>query len=174
MITAAVFVAALIGLGSALQSTLPSASATNADELNRVISLPFREAGAPASPTLEAEMFALLNRSRMSAGIVPLAEENRLRSVARTHASDMFAFGYLSHRSRDGRLPLDRVLTTGVRFQWVGENLAYAPDVPVAHQLLMDSPGHRSNILSPVFHHVGIAVLNGGSRGVIVVEDFTD
>jgi uncharacterized protein YkwD len=55
----------------------------------------------------------------------------------------------------------------------VGENLAYAPDVQTAHTELMASERHRQNILLPQFTLVGIAVLDGGPRGVIVVQNFS-
>jgi len=57
---------------------------------------------------------------------------------------------------------------------YVGENLAYARDVQLAHRLLMNSPGHRANILSPIYRWIGIGVMDGGPYGVIVVEDFTN
>lgn len=119
-------------------------------------------------------MLALLNHSRAAAGRRPLLPNTTLRNVARGHGEDMFAFGYLSHRSRDGRTPWDRVTEAGIRPAYVGENLAFAPDVQEAHSLLMQSPGHRQNILSTEYHRVGIGVLDSGDRGVIVVEDFTN
>jgi uncharacterized protein YkwD len=123
---------------------------------------------------METTMLALLNRSREAAGLRPLRASTELRTVARIHGSDMFAYGYLSHESRDGRLPLARVEASGLSPWHVGENLAYAQDIHEAHALLMTSPGHRGNILSPVYHWVGIGVIDGGAHGVIVVEDFTD
>jgi uncharacterized protein YkwD len=86
----------------------------------------------------------------------------------------MFAFGYLSHRSRNGRTPWDRVADAGALPEYVGENLVYASNVRAAHGLLMDSPDHRQNILSTDYHRVGIGVVDAGYRGVIVVEDFTN
>jgi len=38
----------------------------------------------------------------------------------------------------------------------------------------MKSPDHRAKVLSPVYHWIGIGVMDGGPHGVIVVEDFTD
>lgn len=152
----------------------PAAPAPNRTELTRSYVLPYRIAQAPASAAMESTMLALLNQSREAAGLAPLNANTTLRTVARLHGTDMFAFGYLSHQSRDGRLPLARVEAAGLSPWHVGENLAYAQDVPEAHRLLMNSPDHRSNILSPVYRWIGIGVMDGGPHGVIVVEDFTD
>ena len=152
----------------------PATPAPNRTELTRSYVLPYRVASAPASVSMEAAMLTLLNQSRADAGLRLLKANTTLRSVARLHGDDMFAYGYLSHQSRDGRLPLARVEAAGLSPWHVGENLAYAQDVREAHQLLMNSPGHRANILSPVYRWIGIGVMDGGQHGVIVVEDFTD
>ncbi|HET7265340.1 MAG TPA: CAP domain-containing protein [bacterium] len=153
---------------------IASAPAPNRTELTRSYTLPYRIAQAPASDAMETVMLTLLNQSRRAVGLRPLWANTTLRWVARTHGADMFAHGYLSHQSRDGRLPLDRIEGAGLSPWHIGENLAYARTVPDAHRLLMNSPGHRANILSPVYRRIGIGVMDGGADGVIVVEDFTD
>lgn len=159
---------------TAASGAIASAPAPNRTELTRSYTLPYRIAQAPASAAMEATIMALLNQSRQSAGLQPLKTSTTLRGVARSHGGDMFAYGYLSHQSRDGRLPLARVEAAGLTPWHVGENLAYAQDVQEAHRLLMNSPGHRANILSPLYRWIGIGVMDGGHDGVIVVEDFTD
>jgi uncharacterized protein YkwD len=59
-----------------------------------------------------------------------------------------------------------------VRFLTAGENLAFAPTVASAHEGLMQSPGHRANILRPQFARVGIGIEDGGVHGLMVTEDF--
>jgi uncharacterized protein YkwD len=86
----------------------------------------------------------------------------------------MFADGMFSHVDNDGQSPFDRMHHGGVTFDVAGENLALAPTLTLAHQGLMNSPGHRANILSPDYRAVGIGVIDGGSYGLIVVQDFTD
>jgi uncharacterized protein YkwD len=159
---------------TAASAAIASAPTPNRTELTRSYALPYRIAEAPASSVMEVTMLAFLNQSREAAGLSPLKANTTLRRVARLHGSDMFAYGYLSHESRDGRLPLARVEAAGLSPWHVGENLAYAQDVQEAHRLLMNSPGHRANILSPVYRWIGIGVMDGGPHGVIVVEDFTD
>jgi uncharacterized protein YkwD len=36
----------------------------------------------------------------------------------------------------------------------------------------MHSPGHRANILRPQFGRLGIGVLDAGSHGLMVTQDF--
>ena len=55
-----------------------------------------------------------------------------------------------------------------------GENLALAPTTEFAHEGLMNSPGHRANILNGQFRRVGIGVLDGGIYGKMFVQEFTD
>jgi uncharacterized protein YkwD len=60
----------------------------------------------------------------------------------------------------------------GLKSRAAGENLALARTLPMAHQGLMDSPGHRANILRPAFGRVGIGILDGGRYGLMVTQNF--
>lgn len=138
------------------------------------ISLPYRVATPHASMYQETIALNLVNRERVAAGLAPLIPHATIRSAARAHGIEMFTFGYLSHRSRDGRWPNERVKALGVRAKIVGENLAYAQDVREAHHALITSREHRANMLSPQYRRFGIGVIDGGSYGVIVVQNFSD
>jgi uncharacterized protein YkwD len=59
-----------------------------------------------------------------------------------------------------------------ISFLTAGENLALARSVQVAHTGLMNSPGHRANILRPQFGRVGIGIMDGGLRGLMVTQNF--
>ena len=80
----------------------------------------------------------------------------------------MFARGYFSHRSPEGEDPFQRMTDAGIKFRTAGENLTLAPTLQIAHTGLMDSPGHAANILNPNFRRVGIGVMTGGRRGIMV------
>jgi len=41
-------------------------------------------------------------------------------------------------------------------------------------QGLMNSPGHRANILNPNFHKIGIGVIDGGIYGKMYTQEFTN
>jgi uncharacterized protein YkwD len=62
----------------------------------------------------------------------------------------------------------------GIQFVVAGENLAYAPNVDIAQRGLMNSPGHRANILRPEFGHVGIGVIRSAAEGSMFTQDFTN
>jgi uncharacterized protein YkwD len=134
--------------------------------------LPYRLEYAPPAPALEEQMLALVNRERAAAGLGPLEADPELTEVARRHSADMFARGYFSHNTPEGKDPFDRMRESDVRFRTAGENLALAPTLQIAHTGLMKSPGHRANILRPQFGRVGIGILNGGRRGLMVTQNF--
>lgn len=144
-----------------------------ANSPNEVFNVPSASSSAP-NPRLEDAVLEWLNQMRAGQHLRPLQVNVVLRTIARAYGQEMFVHGYLSHVSRDGRTLQDRLDGSGLRFNVIGENLAYAPDVRAADQALWQSPPHRRNILYPTYQTVGIAVIDGGSEGVVVVEDFSD
>ncbi len=136
------------------------------------VTLPFTVPVSRPRPDLEAEMLRLVNKERIAAGLRPLAADPELTEVARRHSTDMFARGYFAHDTPEGRDPFDRMRAGDVRFLTAGENLALARSVQIAHTGLMNSPGHRANILRPEFGRVGIGIMDGGMRGLMVTQNF--
>lgn len=157
--------------GEAIKKTLNRRIPTE-PESNEVVSLPFKVENAPARPELEAEMLELVNRERAANGLAPLSPDPELTKVARRHSADMFARGYFAHYTPEGKDPFDRMRESNVSFRIAGENLALAPTLQIAHTGLMNSPGHRANILRPQFGRVGIGILDGGKRGLMVSQEF--
>ncbi len=123
---------------------------------------------------LESRMFEMVNAEREARGMKPFVLDQTLVDVARLHSADMFRHGYFSHLTPEGATPADRATEGGVVFMRIGENIAYAPDVVMAHQGLMDSPPHRANILSSEFTRIGIGIQNAGSRGIMFTQNFAD
>jgi uncharacterized protein YkwD/uncharacterized membrane protein required for colicin V production len=122
----------------------------------------------------EEEMLVLLNKERTARGLKPLVMEASLRRLAEDHSRDMFARGYFSHNTPDGKDPFKRMAGSNIKYIVAGENLALAPDVATAHKGLMDSPGHRANILSPAFGKIGIGAIDGGKYGLMFSQEFTN
>jgi uncharacterized protein YkwD len=143
-------------------------------ESNERVSLPYTVAKPRPRPELEAEMLKLINKERVSAGLRPLAPDPELTEVARQHSLDMFARGYFAHVTPEGRDPFDRLRAANIRFVAAGENLALAPTLGIAHRGLMNSPGHRANILAKDFGRVGIGIMDGGMRGLMISQEFSD
>jgi uncharacterized protein YkwD len=121
---------------------------------------------------LEAKMLVLINEERKKQELNPLTADPELTIVARNHSRDMFARGYFSHVTPEGKSPFDRINNAGVKFLTAGENLALAQTLSLAHKGLMNSPGHRANILEPKFGRVGIGILDGGVYGFMVTQNF--
>ncbi|WP_423149561.1 CvpA family protein [Rubrolithibacter danxiaensis] len=136
------------------------------------IKLPFKVAETKVRPDLEQHMLRLLNKERQKAGLKPLEADSELRVVARKHSADMFARGYFSHITPEGKNPFDRMRAEGVSFITAGENLALAQTLAIAHDGLMNSPGHRANILRPAFGRVGIGIQEGGVYGLMITQNF--
>lgn len=122
----------------------------------------------------EKTMFDLVNKERVDRGIKTLTWSDALMEVARAHCLDMFSRGYFSHYTPEGLSPFDRMDKAGIKYTAAGENLAYAPNVNIAHQGLMNSPGHKANILQVEFGHLGVGVIDGGINGKMFCQEFTN
>lgn len=143
-------------------------------ESSEKVSLQFQVTNVTVDELSEIRMLDLVNSERLKVGLPALSPSEKIREVARAHAKDMFARGYFSHINPEGESPFDRLTGAGVIFVAAGENLAFAPTVELAHQGLMQSPGHRANILSADFGRVGIGVIDGGVYGRMFVQEFTN
>jgi uncharacterized protein YkwD len=128
--------------------------------------------GAVVEPEqAEARMFALLNEARRSAGVGPLEPDAELREVALAHSTDMADHHFQAHVSPSTGSPEDRARRAGLLVAMFGENLSSAPTPEVAHEGLMNSPGHRANMLQPLFTHVGIGARKSDT-GIVVTMNF--
>lgn len=141
-------------------------------ESDETVSLPFKYEEAVERPSLEAQMLSLVNKERTSRGLKPLEADPELTQVARAHSRDMFSKGYFAHVNLNGQDPFDRMRLAHVSFHSAGENLALAKTLQMAHTNLMNSPGHRANILQPAYGRVGIGVLDGGFYGLMISQEF--
>lgn len=150
--------------------TLPSP----AIEHEETRELPFRVAPDELTPDPEAEaqLLALVNAERANNGLPALALDEALVPIGRAHATEMFAQGYFSHDSPITGSPFDRLAAANITYLVAGENLAFAPDLLTAHRGLMNSPGHRANILSREFGRVGMAVIRSRYHGLMIVQLF--
>jgi len=142
----------------------------NADEQQR-LQLPDDIAPTP-DPEAERQLFDLVNSERTSRGLKPLTLDPRLVPIARAHAEEMFRLKYFGHVSPVTGSPFDRLAKARISYQRAGETLAYAQSVTVAHQGLMESEGHRENILRPEFTNLGIGVMSAGLYGRMFVQLF--
>ena len=120
----------------------------------------------------EQKMLDLVNQERARAGLQPLTMDINLVKLARMKGQDMIDGGYFAHNSPTYGSPFDMMKKYGVNYRYAGENLAGAPTVESAHTNLMNSPGHRANILNANYTKVGIGMVSGGPYGKMFVQMF--
>jgi uncharacterized protein YkwD len=117
-------------------------------------------------------MLELVNKERTKRGLQPVKADAEMTKVARSHSKDMFARGYFSHYTPEGKDPFDRMKAANVKFIAAGENLALGQTLAICHQGLMNSPGHKANILRPNYGRLGIGILDGGIHGLMISQEF--
>ena len=138
------------------------------------LALPFIPPKLTVDARAEEQMLELVNKERREAGLSPLVMDQSLVEVARKHSYDMWQRKYFAHRNPEGDTPFDRLEEGRVEFRRAGENLALARNVRRAHEGLMNSEGHKKNILDPNFTRVGIGVIDGGIYGKMFTQNFAD
>ncbi|MFF3286101.1 CAP domain-containing protein [Streptomyces sp. NPDC003023] len=111
----------------------------------------------PSSP--EAQVLALVNQERASAGCSPLKANANLTQAADDYSDVMARSGVMSHTGPDGSTMTSRVEAAGYRWSTLGENIARGQsDAAAVMKAWMNSPGHRANILNCSFTELGVGV----------------
>jgi uncharacterized YkwD family protein/spore coat assembly protein SafA len=106
---------------------------------------------------IESEVVRLVNIERAKAGLPALKENWQLSRVARYKSQDMINKNYFSHYSPTYGSPFDMIESFGIKFSAAGENIAMGQRTPQeVMNAWMNSPGHRSNILSPSYTEIGV------------------
>lgn len=113
----------------------------------------------------------MVSAARASAGLPPLARDPRLDAIAREHAEHMARTRQLAHDVGDGD-PVERLRAAGLEADGVGENVAHAASLALAHRAIWASPSHRANLLRSDFDRLGVAVARDESGDAWVVETF--
>lgn len=102
-------------------------------------------------------LFELTNSTRIQRNLPLLKWNDEVAETARKHSEDMAANNYFSHTNQQGKSPFDRMEEDGIRFFVAGENLAYGQYSSIfAHEGLMNSMGHRENIVKADYGFLGI------------------
>ena len=121
---------------------------------------PVPQPSEPSAPsgTLNAdqqEIFDYVNDERTQRGLQALTPAADIQREAQNWAEFM-SQGVTLRANFRHRNPLAENITSPYMF--LGENIALNPTILGAHEGLMDSPGHRENILRPIFNRVGMGV----------------
>jgi uncharacterized protein YkwD len=164
---------------SAPTQTAPSASATAA-----------ADSGAPDLSALARRMLELVNADRAANGLQPVAWDETAALAGQLHSEEMAEFGYMSHWNMDGYGPEVRYSRAGgldiaqenvyrLVYQWEDGRGAPIDDwekvLRDAQAALMNSPGHRRNILAPEHTHLGVGIAyNAATGNVALSQEFVN
>ncbi|WP_052345895.1 CAP-associated domain-containing protein [Paucisalibacillus sp. EB02] len=122
---------------------------------------------------LEYQLFDLTNAARVNHGLPVLSWEEPLRKTAQDHSADMAKNNYFSHENLEGKSPFDRMADDAISYRAAGENLATGqPSSIFAHEGLMNSLGHRENILKTEFESLAVGVAFNSDNQPFYTENF--
>ncbi|WP_110113546.1 CAP domain-containing protein [Bacillus sp. CGMCC 1.16541] len=110
----------------------------------------------------EQQVVQLVNQEREKQGLKPLELDKELSDVAREKSKDMKEKGYFDHNSPTYGSPFDMMKQFGIEYTAAGENIAKGQKTPEeVMEGWMNSDGHRKNIMSPDFTHIGVGYVEG-------------
>jgi uncharacterized protein YkwD len=159
-------------------SSQPSAPASTAG------AAPAADAGGPAAD----QVLALINQARATAGLPALTISAGLETSSAAHNLRMADGCGLSHQCAGEPAIGDRETAAGVSWTAAGENIGEGGPVAdtsagiaqmavgLTQSMLDEQPpddGHRMNILSSAYSHIGIAVYRDSSGTVWLTQDFS-
>ena len=126
-----------------------------------VINIPEKDSEAS---NFESEVIRLVNAERAKYGLSELKEDWQLSRVARYKSEDMRENKYFSHTSPTYGSPFEMIKNFGIPYKSAGENIAKGQKTPAAVvNAWMNSSGHRKNILSTSFTHIGVGYAENGN-----------
>ena len=117
-------------------------------------------------------MIDLVNQEREKNNLNILALDEELRNVARIKSEDIAMNNYFDHNSPTYGSPFEMMDKFGIKYRQAAENLAGHQSVALAHDGLMNSQGHRENILEDGLTHIGIGIRRDEKYGYIFTQMF--
>ncbi|MGE5380569.1 MAG: CAP domain-containing protein [Methylocystaceae bacterium] len=123
--------------------------------------------------SMQTEMLGYINAARAENGAAPLVLDQALCNGAYLKSKDMVDNNYFDHNSPTYGSPFEMMQKLGISFSWAGENLAKHTSIKAAHDGLMNSPGHRANILKPEYKKLGLGIVKDGQY-LYITQWFTD
>lgn len=123
------------------------------------INVPIKE-----QASVEREVIELINVERANAGLPALKNDWELARVAESKSQDMHDKQYFDHTSPTYGSPFDMMKTYGITYKSAGENIAQGQkSAAEVVKAWMNSEGHRANILSKNFTHIGVGYVKDGN-----------
>ncbi|PLS75286.1 MAG: hypothetical protein CYG61_08225 [Actinobacteria bacterium] len=130
---------------------------------------PPAQAPLPRSvPEAAQRLLDLVNGERAKAGLGRLTTRGDVVAVALDHSNRMAVAGQIFHNDSYFSDAVRKLLNSQAR----GENVAQNSSIDDTHTRLMNSPGHRANILDPRFSVAGFAVLQAGDGRYFTTQNF--
>ena len=109
--------------------------------------------------SMKKEVVNLVNQERQKRGLKPYQHYSKLANVAQKKAEDMRDNNYFSHQSPTYGSPFEMMKEFNIQYSAAGENIARGQRT--AEEVMnswMNSPGHRKNILSEKYTHIGVGL----------------
>ena len=114
--------------------------------------------------SVEKEVIRLVNVERAKAGLPALKEDWELSRVAKYKSQDMRDRNYFSHTSPTYGSPFTMMKNFGISYKSAGENIAKGQrNAAEVMKAWMNSEGHRKNIMSKNFTHIGVGYVANGN-----------
>ena len=111
--------------------------------------------------SLSHKVYEIVNQERIKAGVKPLRFNDKVYKAAMIRAKECHKC--FSHIRPNGKDCFTALSEAGVKQNYAGENIAVGFSSPKSvMEVWMQSSGHRSNILNPVFTDFGCGVCNTG------------
>lgn len=143
------------------------------ESLETTKSSPYADASDALKEGFEYQLFDITNAERSKRGLNVLDWNEEVRETARKHSTDMAVNDYFDHTNQQGQSPFDRMQADGITFMSAGENLAQGQTSSIfAHQGLMNSEGHRKNIVNDGFSELGVGVDFNEDNQPLYTENF--
>jgi uncharacterized protein YkwD len=143
------------------------------DELEKQKQDYYPEVSQQLKEGFEFQLFDLTNAARVEHGLPVLTWDDRVKMTARDHSADMAKNHYFNHTNLEGLSPFDRMEEDHITFHAAGENLAAGQLSSIfAHEGLMNSLGHRENILQNQFEALGVGVAFDSESKPYFTENF--
>jgi uncharacterized YkwD family protein len=157
---------------TASKAVIPQAAAAPTAQGTTVPKTPSAKTNASTLTSAEQQMVNLVNQARAQNNVPALKVDMQVTNVARIKAQDMIDNKYFSHYSPKYGSPFDMMKAFAINYVQAGENIAGNGNVQAAENALMNSPGHRKNILNPEYTHIGIGIKVGGPYGNMISQMF--
>ena len=124
----------------------------------------------------ERLMAQMVHRARLenNRDLLEFEYDDDLAKVAREHSKDMMKNRFFAHVSSTTGTLMDRIQAEEIKVRSAAENLASNTDIGAAHRGLLDSPGHRKNILDPNMDRIGIGIVRDMKNQLIITQVFAE